>query len=60
MEKVKKDDLGILFVRDVDRRLMTEFRTVCLLQGVSKREAVEDALRSYINAKAPWSQKEGK
>lgn len=48
MERIKNDDVSILFVRDMDRRLVTEFRAVAYLQGISMRDAVSAALRNHI------------
>ena len=53
-----KGDTGILFVRDVDRLLLNQVRAIAVLLGVSMRDVVVDALRSYLKAHAPWGRKE--
>jgi len=47
MEK-NNGDVGILFVRDMGRRLMTEFRAVCYLQGYPVRKVLSDLLRDHV------------
>jgi hypothetical protein len=48
MAKETKGEVGILFVRDMDRKLMHEFRGAAYMQGISTRDAIEDAMRFYL------------